>query len=220
MRVLIVDGHRMFAEAVRALLEAAGMEVLLATSGNEGMTMADRAAPDVAVVDVCLPDVGGIEVGRRILADRPGTKVLALSALVDPRALKEADRAGFHGYLIKDISVTHFVRSIRAAGNGHVVKPHRISISAPGAGPRSPEERDAILLTDQLTPREREVLALLVEGATSSEIMRTLRVSPNTVRTHIQSILTKLQVHSRLEAATFAVRYGIVKIPQARASGW
>ncbi len=210
MRVLIVDDHKLFAEAVRTLLEADGMEVLLAASGAEGMAMASWAAPDVAVVDVCLPDVEGIEVGRRILADRPGTKVLALSALNDSRARAEANRAGFHGCLMKDSSVLDFVSSIRAVGNGQAVKFHRAS--APAARHRSPEERDATLLADQLTPREREVLGLLVEGAASDEIRRTLSVRPNTVRTHIQSILTKLGVHSRPEAAAFAVRHGIVKI--------
>lgn len=103
--------------------------------------------------------------------------------------------------------MAQFVDSIKAAMSGQLVVPHRLAARAAGA--RSSEERDASLLAEQLTKRERDVLRMLVEGARSEAIAKRMSISPNTVRTHVQNILTKLQVHSRLEAAAFAVRHGL-----------
>jgi len=142
------------------------------------------------------------------MADVPGTKVLAVTAMNDPKAVQKAVSLGFHGYLTKDTSMPRFVDSVKAAAAGQVVVPHRL-VAGPGAE-ASEEERQAAMLADQLTPREVRVLALLVEGAGSPTISDRLSISPNTVRTHIQNILTKLQVHSRLQAAALATRHGIV----------
>lgn len=212
-RVLIVEDHLLFAEALKPQLEAGGIEVVgIVTNGHDAVAAARRIRPDVVLVDLGLPDQDGIDTGSSILADLPGTCVMALTALEDTGAVKGALRAGFSGYLTKDIPVREFIDAIRAGIGGQVVVSRR-SVSAvtgdPGAG------GDGNLLAEQLTVREREVLQLLVEGASGPQISRSLRISPNTVRTHVQSILTKLQVHSRLEAATFAVRHGIVDIPRA-----
>lgn len=135
----------------------------------------------------------------------PRLRILALTALDDPRAVEEAHALGFRGFLTKDIPVSRFVGSVRVVMDGGSVFPHRrLRRRATG--------RNAGLLMYQLTPREREVLGLLVEGADSPGIASHLGISRNTVRTHVQSILTKLQVHTRLEAATFAVRHGLVPI--------
>ncbi|MGH2706596.1 MAG: response regulator [Actinomycetota bacterium] len=217
MKVLIVDDHKLFAEAIRALLEEQGMEVWVAGGAEEALAAVRSQRPDLALVDLNMPGVGGMELGRQILDQFPGIKVLALTALEDPRAVTQAARAGFHGYLMKDASMTEFVASIRTAVNGGLfLAPHRLA--APAAGARTEEERHALLLADRLTSREREVLTMLVQGATSRQIARHLSIAPNTVRTHIQSILTKLQVHSRLEAAAFAVRYGLVRLPRGNGS--
>ena len=190
------------------------MEVVeVASSVDGGLSAARRERPDVVLVDLGLPDGDGISLGREILAERPETKVIALTALNDPKAVGEALRAGFSGYMTKDTPLTQFVSMIEAAVGGQVVIPQRLAAGAVGA--RTAEERHASLLAEQLSPRERQVLSLLAEGASSDDIAGRLSVSPNTVRTHVQSILTKLQVHSRLEAATFAVRYGIVKVPRS-----
>jgi two-component system NarL family response regulator len=136
--------------------------------------------------------------------------VLAVTALNDSRAVQRALKAGFHGYLTKDIPLSQFVDAIKTALSDQVIIPHRLARAAVGV--RSAEEQQAMLLADQLTAREKEVLELLVKGAGGPEIADSLSVSQNTVRTHIQNILTKLQVHSRLEAASFAVRFSIVKV--------
>jgi DNA-binding NarL/FixJ family response regulator len=209
-----VDDHRLFADVIRSVLEEHGMDILdIASTVEEGLSAVRRERPDVVLVDLGLPDGDGISLGRTIVGERPETKVIALTALNDPKAVGEALRAGFAGYLTKDTPLTHFVSMIEAAVDGQVVIPQRLAAGAVGA--RTAEERHASLLAEQLSPRERQVLALLAEGASSEEIAERLSVSPNTVRTHVQSILTKLQVHSRLEAATFAVRFGIVKVPRS-----
>ena len=185
----------------------------VASTTAEATDAVRRDAPDVVLLDIELPDGDGIALGRSIAAEHPETKVMALTALNDPKAVGETLRAGFAGYLTKDTPLTQFVAMIEAAAAGEVVIPQRFAAAAVGV--RTAEERHASLLAEQLSPREREVLSLLAEGAGSDEIAQRLSVSPNTVRTHVQSILTKLQVHSRLEAATFAVRYGIVKVPRS-----
>jgi two-component system, NarL family, nitrate/nitrite response regulator NarL len=108
------------------------------------------------------------------------------------------------------------VSSIQAVLNGNVIMPKQLARAA--AGDQSPEEQHAAMLVKQLTDRERQVLQLLAEGSSGVQIAARLAISPNTVRTHVQSILTKLQVHSRLEAAAFAVRHGLIRTPGDRRS--
>jgi two-component system nitrate/nitrite response regulator NarL len=209
IRVLIVDDHKLFAEAVQSSLGEYGIDVVgTASTIAEAMPAVRTNPPDIVLMDLALPDGNGIEAGHTLLGERPELKVLALTARADGGAVKEAMRAGFCGYMTKDTPLDRLADSIRMAIDGHVVIPHRLAGAA--AGVRSPEEKSAALLASHLTPREREVLALLVQGAGSDTIAKSLCVSLNTVRTHVQSILTKLQVRSRLEAAAFAVRYNIV----------
>lgn len=214
IRALMVDDHTLFAEAIRPILEDQGIEVVaVVTTGAAALDAVREHRPDIVLVDIGLPDRSGLAVGADILDTWPETKVLALTALDDPRAVKEAMRAGFRGYLTKDTPVTKFVEAVLAALGGQVVVPHRLAAQAAGA--RSGHEREVAMMAEQLTYRECDVLALLVEGVAGDAIARRLGISPNTVRTHVQSILTKLQVHSRLEAATFAVRYGIIDPPRS-----
>jgi len=218
MKILIIDDHRLFGEAIRRTLQEEGLDVIeVQERADEGLDAARRERPDLVMVDLGLPGADGLDIGRQILDELPDTKVIAVTAMDDPRTVKEAIARGFHGYLTKDTSMGRFVDAVRAAAGGQVVVPHRLVSGRNGHG--SEEERNAALLADQLTPREVRVLALLVEGANSETIRDRLKISPNTVRTHIQNILNKLQVHSRLEAATFAVRFGIVRMPGRRNVG-
>jgi DNA-binding NarL/FixJ family response regulator len=217
-RVLIVDDHKLFADALGPVLTKMGMDVMdTAPDAARAMAAIGTGEPHVVLVDLGLPDKGGIDVGREILKQRPGTKVLALTALNDPRAVREALQAGFHGYLTKDTPLVQFVQAIEASMEGQVVIPH--SLASAAAGRRSPEERYADMVRDHLTPREYEVLALLVEGANTRDMALRLSVSPNTVRTHVQNVLEKLQVGSRLEAAAFAVRHQLIGQPPERGYG-
>jgi two-component system, NarL family, nitrate/nitrite response regulator NarL len=214
MRVLIVDDHTLFAEAIRLTLEDVGLSVIdIVSLGSEAIEVADRLHPDIILMDIALPDQSGLATGRAILERHPDAKIVAVTALSERAAVEEALRIGFVGYLSKDSSIEQFVDAVRSAMDGNVVLPHRLSSN--GRRPAHQEEQVA-LLTSQLTPREREVLALLVEGASGEVAARKMGISSNTVRTHVQSVLTKLQVHSRLEAATFAVRNRLVEIPTPR----
>ncbi|MGH2555530.1 MAG: response regulator, partial [Actinomycetota bacterium] len=114
-RVLIIDDHRLFSEVIRSTLEGMGMDVLDgATSGSEGLDVARRERPDLVLVDIGLPDESGLSIGKRILDDLPDTKVVAVTSLIDPRAVAEAVRLGFRGYVTKDTPVNQFVSSIQA----------------------------------------------------------------------------------------------------------
>jgi two-component system, NarL family, nitrate/nitrite response regulator NarL len=207
--VLIVDDHRLFAEAITWALEQMGMQVVLASSGEEALKETRRHRPALVLLDIGLPGTSGLAVGRDILRIAPSTKVVAVTALQDPGTVRDAVRLGFHGYLTKDIPIERFTTSIKAAIGGQMVIPHNLARVVGGA--QSEDERQAMALATQLTTRERDVLAMLVEGASSAAIARILSISPNTVRSHIQNILPKLQVHSRLEAAAYAMRYGLVE---------
>jgi two-component system nitrate/nitrite response regulator NarL len=214
VRVLIVEDHRLFGDAIQRLLEDHGMEVVQATTGRAALKEIALSSVDVVLVDLGLPDMTGLELGATILETNPDLKLIAVTALEDPRAVREAIQLGFQGYLTKDMPIPQFVELMKAIMGGQVIIPNRLARVA--AGGRANGESDPRELAELLTPREWDVLALLVEGLTSQDLMRVLSISGNTVRTHIQSVLTKLQVHSRLEAAAFAVRHGLINTPRRR----
>jgi two-component system, NarL family, nitrate/nitrite response regulator NarL len=203
--VLIVDDHRLFAEIVASALEQQGVRVVGPVgTAAEAVVASAAERPDVVLLDLALPDGNGVDAGRTIIDARPETVVLALSASTDPRAPMEAVRAGFRGFIPKDARLPAVVEAIEGALNGRsvMIRP-RNSTPAPRKGGMSATSAET------LTIREREVLELLVAGLGSRAIARELRIANNTVRTHVQSVLTKLQVHSRLEAASFALSHDL-----------
>jgi two-component system nitrate/nitrite response regulator NarL len=206
LRVLLVEDHRLFADAIRSMLEdQRDADVRIATTGAEAVALARVWPPEVVLVDIGLPDQSGMVAGRQIMDHAPGAKVLAVTGMDDPRLAGEVLRMGFHGFLTKDTPVARLVASIDAVMDGDAA-PSTFSSGLTIGGTVD----SAAMLARQLTPREREVLALLVEGLDGRAISDRLGISANTVRTHVQSVLTKLQVHSRLEAATFAVRHRLL----------
>lgn len=214
IRILIVDDHKLFADAIRPALQRQGIDVVsTASNGSEALEAVRRDRPDAVLIDIGLPDRSGLAVGSEILAEWPGTVVIAVTALDDARMVKEAAKAGFHGFLTKATSLPQFVNSVRAVLEGEMVFPRR------GAEGSSAARQTTPLAAEHLTAREREVLALLSRGATSQSIADALGIAPNTVRTHVQNILSKLQAHSRLEAVAFAVRHGVVDVGGPRSPG-
>jgi len=199
-----------------------GLEVVgIVTTGADALDAARELEPDLVLIDVGLPDENGIAVGAKLVVEHPETRVVALTALADGNLVREALQAGFSGYITKDTQADMFGRAVQGVLDGQIVVPERLGKTAfePAAVEASSLERStAGLLARQLTPRELEVLEMLARGAGGGEIAQRLGVSPNTVRTHVQGILSKLQVHSRLEAAAYVVRHGLVEIPGGRSA--
>jgi two-component system nitrate/nitrite response regulator NarL len=205
--ILIVDDQQLFADVIASALAHLGARIVGPVgTAADAIAAAALERPDLVLLDIGLPDLNGIDAARAILAVEPDVPIVALTASTDPRASAEAVKAGLRGYVPKEAPLSTVVEAIDSAlGGESVVVPPRRTVSRSNTSP-------AELLTSALTDREREVLALIISGAASGTIAERLGISTNTVRTHVQSILTKLQVHSRLEAAAFAVKHGLVEI--------
>jgi two-component system, NarL family, response regulator LiaR len=207
INILIVDDHVLFADVLQDALKARGLDVVgTASSGREGIKQARALKPDVIIMDLDLPDLDGLSAGRRILAEAPNIRIIAVTALENAATVRRAIREGFQGYVVKSASMEQLVGSIIAMSRAQMVLPLEAVRSLLGA---PADAGEAGTLADQLSPRERQVLLLLVGGASSNELARRLYLSKNTVRTHVQNICAKLHVHSRLEAVAFAVKHGI-----------
>lgn len=206
-RALIVDDHRLFADAFNAILRAGGFDVVgIATSVSEAWELARAEAPDVVLLDLGLPDGDAVQLGKDILDVVPGVRIFVLTGMNGGPILREALAAGFHGYLTKDMRADQVIASVTSGGDGQVVLSRTLALATNGI---TPEQRAAETRAAALTPRERDVLSLLVQGADTASIASTLYLSPKTIRTHVQRVLAKLGVHSRVEAVSFAARYGV-----------
>ena len=196
-------------DAVRPTLLGLGAEdIVVAYTGSDGVAAAKRSELDVVLVDIGLPDRSGLSVGREIMDLDSRTLVVALTAVKDALIARHALKLGFAAYLPKDISLDIFAQGMR-----NVLRGGRIDLSSAGPSTsRRPSRTEPWREGSDLTGRELEVLSLLVEGCTGPTIATRLGISRNTVRTHIQSILTKVQVHSRLQAVAFAVEEGLVDV--------
>jgi DNA-binding NarL/FixJ family response regulator len=210
IRVLIVDDHAVVRQGLRTFLELQDeIEVVgEAADGIEALELVQRTAPDVALLDLVMPRLGGLEAIRRIREIAPATRVLVLTSFADDDTVLPAVRAGAAGYLLKDVQPPELVGAIRTVHAGEALLAPAVATmlveqlaAEDGAG----AERD-----DHLTPREREVLALLARGRANKVIARDLGVSERTVKTHVSNILAKLNLTDRTQAAVYAVRHGIV----------
>jgi len=211
LRLLIVDDHDLFRAGLRALLEDEGFEVGDAADGSDGVRAARRFQPDVVIMDVNMPGMSGIDATPRILEAAPEASVLVLTIAVDEGRIVDAIRAGASGYLLKDAELHDIVDAVRAAASGH-------SAIAPSAGralvgalrSRSARPRaEASAGCVELSTRERGLLELVTDGCSNAEIAARLFLSQSTVKSHVSSLLAKLGVENRVQAATYAVRFGL-----------
>ncbi len=204
--LVIGDDHSVFLDAMSAVLEQRGYEVTVARSVPDTIETVRRIQPDVCLIDRNFAGYDGITAISPMLAASSRTKVLVLSADPDTDGIRRALHAGASGYLHKTRGVSALTRAIDRVQRGEVV------VDVPKPAPSRPPGRQdhAHRLAAFLTARERECLLLLVEGLDTAGIATKLGVSAATVRTHVQSLMTKLGVHSRLEAASYAVRYRLV----------
>jgi DNA-binding NarL/FixJ family response regulator len=209
IRVVIADDHAVVREGLRAFLALQDdVEVVAeAADGEEAVSAVDRFTTDVALVDLVMPRVDGIEAIRRIRAAHPETRVIVLTSFVDEDKMLPAVRAGASGYLLKDVQPQELVEAIRTVhGGGTLLHPavveelvREVSRDGERGRPESP-----------LTEREREVLALIARGRANKAIAFELGVAEKTVKTHVSNILAKLGLTDRTQAALYAVREGLV----------
>jgi DNA-binding NarL/FixJ family response regulator len=208
LRVLIADDHPVFREGLLTLLEAVEeIEVVGdASDGREAVDLAKSLTPDVVLMDLQMPDLGGIDATRELGEACPNTSVLVLTMFDDDDSVFAAMRAGARGYLLKGAQQTEIVRAIQVVGDGEAIFGPGIAERMLGffaAGARSPEP------FPDLTDREREILDLVAQGMGNAEITRKLVVSPKTVRNHVSNIFTKLQVADRAQAIVRAREAGM-----------
>lgn len=210
LRVLIIDDHTLFRSGLKELLERRGIDVVAtAGDGQEGCALAASSRPDVILLDVRMPGIGGLTVLERLKEAGIETPVLMLTTSSEDRDLIAAVRAGAAGYLLKDLEPDELIDALGKIIAGECV----IAPEMTGALARVVQGDEAIVSSDdrfsELTPREMEILCHLAEGQSNKVIARELGISNGTVKLHVRAILRKLQVSSRVEAAVLAVEEGI-----------
>jgi two-component system, NarL family, response regulator LiaR len=205
IQILLVDDHSVVRHGLRMFLELdPDIEVIgEASNGEEALEFIRRQKPDVVVMDILMPVMDGITAIQAIRKDHPGVEVIALTSVLEDASVVNAVRAGAIGYLLKDTGAEELRRSIKAAANGQVQL-------SPEAAARLMREIRTPESPEKLTERETDVLRLLASGKTNKEIALALHVSETTVKSHVSSILSKLGVPSRTQAALYAVKIGLV----------
>ena len=212
MKVLIVDDHALFRVGLQGLLERRGLQVVgAAAEGEEGLRLVQALSPDVVLLDLRMPDLGGLSVLRHMVEQGIDTPVVMLTTSADEGDLSESLRNGARGYLLKDMEPDELVLALQEIVAGKiVVAPALTSVLADLVrhGERR-ERKDDLAPFSGLTPREHEILCHLSEGQSNKVIARHLDISDGTVKLHVKAILRKLGVHSRVEAAVMAVEKGV-----------
>ena len=212
IRILLADDHTVMRRGLRALLERqAGFSVVAeAADGREAVESAAAVSPDVAVIDIGMPNLNGIEAARRITEKRPETAVVILSMHADESYVLRALNSGARGYLLKDSLEDDLISAIRAVHKGKAFFSPEISRMLAEDYMRQMRQRGVEDSYELLTPREREVLQMLGEGNSNKDVATKLNLSLHTVETHRGNVLEKLNLHSTAEMILYAVRKGIV----------
>ena len=216
MRVLIIDDHALFRVGLQGLLEQRGIEVADAVaSGSEGIQRAEELKPDIVLLDLRMPDMGGLEVLQKLRANESSIPVVMLTTSNEEADLIKSLRSGAQGYLLKDMEPDELVSALRDIENGKNVVAQDLTdaLARMVQGDANVADDDGPF--SDLTPREMEILCLLAEGQSNKLIARNLGISDGTVKLHVKAILRKLGIHSRVEAAVIAVEQGLRKNKQS-----
>lgn len=207
LRVLLAEDHPIVRQGFRALLEREGFAVVgEASDGREAARLAETLRPDVAVLDLSMPVLNGLDAARKILAASPDIKAILLTVHTDDQYVLEALRAGITGYVVKTQATEDLVQAIREVAGGKTYLSPRVAGSVVQAYLGKTE-----VPPDPLTLREREILQLIAEGKTSKAIGDLLGVSLKTVESHRANIMEKLDIHDTAGLVRYAIRRGLVE---------
>jgi len=212
IRVLLVDDHTLFRSGIKALLQRQkDFEVVgEAGDGLEGIKRAKSLKPDVVLLDLHMPGISGREAVQLIVEGVPETKVVILTVSEDAEDLLETLQAGAHGYLLKNIDANYLIGAIRSAADGEaVMSPQMTAKLMQNVRTAAVTAAAPVVDRERLSPREREILGFLARGASNKEIARSLDLAESTVKIHVQNILKKLNLISRVQAAVYAVEHGL-----------
>jgi DNA-binding NarL/FixJ family response regulator len=212
IRILLADDHTVMRRGIRLLLESQpGFSVVAeASDGRQAVQQAEATQPDVAVIDIAMPNLSGIEAAQRIATALPNTAIVILSMHSDEGYVLRALKAGAKGYLLKDSAEGDLIDAIKAVHEGKTFFSPEISKMLVEDYVREIRTRGAEDSYDLLTPREREILQLLAERKSNKEIALALNLSPYTVETHRRNLQEKLNLHSLAELILYAVRKGVI----------
>lgn len=217
IRVLVADDQALVREGLMTLLQTAdGIEpVACAGDGLEAVARAVEHNPDVVLMDLRMPGLDGVEATRQIRAAQPETEVVVLTTHADEASILDALRAGARGYLTKDAGLAEIARAIHAAAAHQtlldpVVQSQLLAAATAGAGAAAPAPKAPVVLPDELTPREGEVLGLIASGLSNQEIATKLFVSEATVKSHINHVFAKIGARDRAQAVHYAYTNGLV----------
>lgn len=214
IKILLIDDHSLFRSGLKFLLNnQEDIEVIgEAQNGSEGIKLAQKLNPDIILLDLDMPRMGGKETLQNLLNINSGLNVLILTVSEDNDDLIQCMTLGAKGYLLKNINTDFLLDSIHKVYEGNnILSPAMISTLIDQFRPNEKEKDED--LYDSLTPREKEILAWLTKGISNKEIARFLSVSESTIKLHVQNILRKLNLHSRVQAAIYALEHGFDKTP-------
>jgi DNA-binding NarL/FixJ family response regulator len=209
VRILVADDHRVVRAGLRALLESqSGWKVCAeAANGREAVEQAEKFKPHVAVLDIAMPLLNGVDATRQIRKISPNTEILILTMLDSELLIQEVLEAGALGYILKDDADRNLISAVDALSQHQPFLSPRVSDAASQAGAGGSTDRGS---RNRLTPREREVLQLLAEGKSNKEIAGYLSISVKTAETHRANIMLKMNFHSITELVRYAVRNSII----------
>ncbi|MCK0512914.1 response regulator [Aromatoleum buckelii] len=222
IRVLLVDDHALFRSGIKSLLQRHAEFDIVGEAGDgmEGVKRAGQLKPDVVLLDLHMPGLSGRDAAAMMAEESPNSHVLMLTVSEDAEDLIETLRAGACGYLLKNIEADALIAAINRAAEGEsVISPQMMGKLLKGVRGELPPKTVAQTVVaselNKLSPREREILTFLARGQSNKEIARKLELAESTVKIHVQNVLRKLNLTSRVQAAVFAVEQGIVQDSEA-----
>ena len=210
IRVLLVDDHTLFRSGIKSLLQRTDDFEVVGEAGDglEGIKRVRSLKPDVALLDLHMPGISGLEAVKVISEEMPEVNVLMLTVSEDAQDLMDALRAGASGYLLKNIETATLIEAIRKAAQGESVVSQQMTAKLIQGVRNPPKQEAAAVERDRFSPRERDILASLAQGESNKEIARKLDLAESTVKIHVQNIFKKLNMSSRVQVALYAVENG------------